>query len=406
MKVRLRLAVLTMLALLGAGSIALLVNAISFQDSTYKSPDAFQNAIFDELHVNRDVAEAYVKAHPEVLFDSSTNGAAAGSKVNSAFQRVQSRVQRDAINRSRFWTAIAICVLAVVAGVIGWLIAGRTLRPIRLITSRARAASATDLSVRVDLHGPADELKDLADTFDDMLDRLEHSFVAQRRFSAQVSHELRTPLAVVRSEADILLADAESDTTRATAENIKHATLRAERIVSALLALGRAESGRIDRSAIALDELVGDTVAEVLENRESQDIRFDLELHPASVVGDRALIDCIVRNLVDNAAWHNRTGGWVRVRVDADPGGATIEVANSTATDTTPQSATSSDPSGEHGIGLTVVAAAVTAHLGSFERDEREPGTWVMRVHLPRGDDATRGPGNASSSSAFVTDRA
>ncbi|MDQ1385057.1 MAG: hypothetical protein QOG65_2436 [Actinomycetota bacterium] len=400
MKVRLRLAVLMMLALLGAGSIALLVNAVTFQDSTYKSPNAFQNAIFDELHVDRNAAEAYVKAHPEVLFDPGANGSA----VNAAFQRVQSRLQRDAVNRSRFWTAIAICVLAVVAGLIGWLIAGRTLRPIRLITSRARAASATDLSVRVDLRGPADELKDLADTFDDMLDRLEHSFVAQRRFSAQVSHELRTPLAVVRSEADILLADAQSDTTRVTAENIKHATLRAERIVSALLAMGRAESGRIDRSVIALDELVGDTVAEVLENRESQDIRFDLELHPVSVVGDRALLDCLVRNLVDNAARHNHSGGWVRVRVDADPGGATVEIANSTESDIATRSATSSGPSGDHGIGLTVVAAAVAAHLGSFERDEGEPGTTVARVRLPPGDPASRGVRHASSS--FVTDRA
>jgi signal transduction histidine kinase len=400
-KVRLRLAVLMMLALLGAGSIALLVNAITFQDSTYKSPDAFQNAIFDELHVDRDVAEAYVKAHPEVLFDPGTNGSA----VNSAFQRVQSRVQRDAVNRSRLWTAIAICVLAVVAGLIGWLIAGRTLRPIRLITNRARAASANDLSVRVDLHGPDDELKDLADTFDDMLDRLEHSFVAQRRFSAQVSHELRTPLAVVRSEADILLADTDSDSTRATAENIKGATRRAERIVSALLALGRAESGRIDRSVIALDELVGDTVAEVLESQETQDIRFDLELHPASVVGDRALLDCLVRNLVDNAARHNHSGGWVRVRVDADAEGATIEIANSIAADTTPPSATRPEANGDHGIGLTVVAAAAAAHLGSFERDDREPGTVVARVHLPAGDAEARGPGS-SPSSAFVTDRA
>jgi signal transduction histidine kinase len=390
-----------MLALLGAGSIALLVNAVTFQDSTYKSPNAFQNAIFDELHVDRRAAEVYVKAHPEVLFDPGANG----SRVNSAFQRVQSRVQRDAVNRSRLWTAIAICVLAVAAGLVGWLIAGRTLRPIRLITSRARSASANDLSVRVDLRGPDDELKDLADTFDDMLDRLEHSFVAQRRFSAQVSHELRTPLAVVRSEADILLADAESDTTRSTAENIKHATLRAERIVSALLALGRAESGRIDRSVIALDELVGDTVAEVLENRETQDIRFDLELHPVSVVGDRALIDCLVRNLVDNAARHNRSGGWVRVRVDADHGGATIEIANSTATRTASASPKTADPSGDHGIGLTVVAAAVAAHLGSFERDEHQPGTAVARVRLPPGDAATRGLGHASSS-AFVTDRA
>ncbi len=362
MKIRFRLAALMMLALLGAGSIALVVNAIAFEDSTYKSPIAFTDALLAELHVDRATAEAYVKAHPEVIFEPGASAnTPTGTSVNTAFQNVQRRVQRDAVNRSRIWTAIAIGVLAIVVGLIGWLIAGRTLRPIRLITRRARSASAHDLTVRVDLEGPNDELKDLADTFDDMLDRLERSFVAQRRFSAQVSHELRTPLAVVRSEADILLADADSDATRATAENIKRASLRAERIISALLALGRAESGRIDASVIALDDLVGETVAEVLENREWHDIRFDVELHPVSVRGDRALLDCLVRNLVDNAARHNRAGGWVRVRVAADEVGvATIDIANSTDLH--------SGSVDGNGIGLTVVAAAAAAHNGCRRR--------------------------------------
>ena len=400
MKVRLRLAVLMTLALLGAGSIALLVNAITYQDSTYKSPIAFTDAIFAKLHVDRATAEAYVKAHPEVLFESTPGSATTpeGASVNKAFQSVQTRVQRNAVNRSRIWTAVAIGVLAVVAGLIGWLIAGRTLRPIRLITKRARSASANDLTMRVDLEGPNDELKDLADTFDDMLERLERSFVAQRRFSAQVSHELRTPLSVVRSEAEILIAEADNDATRATAENIKQATMRAERIISALLALGRAESGRIDHSVIALDELVGETVAEVLEHRQWRETRFDLELHPIAVRGDRALLDCLVRNLVDNAARHNRAGGWVRVRVDADDdGAATIEIANS--------SGPAREGARGHGIGLTVVAAAAAAHGGTFERDEHDPEAVVARVRLPAGD-ASPAAREAPASSAFVTDRA
>ena len=396
MKVRLRLALTMMVALLGAGSIALVVNAITFQDSTYKSPVAFTDALLAELHVDRNTAESYVKAHPEVIFaPDSTSQTPNGVSVNAAFQNVQRRVQRDAVNRSRIWTAIAVGVLAIVAGIVGWLIAGRTLRPIRLIAIRARSASAHDLTVRVDLQGPNDELKDLADTFDDMLDRLQQSFVAQRRFSAQVSHEIRTPLAIVRSEADMLLAQTDDDMTRATAENIKSATLRAERIIVALLALGRAESGQIDHSVFALDELIGDTVAEVLENRQWHDIRFDLELHPVALRGDPALVDCIVRNLVDNAARHNRPGGWVRIRVDTDHRGrASIEIANSTA----PEGGSVDG----HGIGLTVVGAAVDAHLGSLERDETDPEIVVVRIHLPTGETAARA--DASASSAFVTD--
>ncbi len=400
MKVRTRLALLMMLALLGAGSIALIVNAITFQNSTFKSPGAFQEAIFDELHVDRAVAEQYVKAHPEVLFEESPANSAV--PVNRAFQTVQSRAQRDAVRRSRIWTGVAICVLALVAGLIGWLIAGRTLRPIRLITARGRAASANHLPARVDIHGPNDKLKDLADTFDDMLDRLEHSFVAQRRFSAQVSHELRTPLAIVRSEADILVSDAETDATRAIAENIRNATARAERIISGLLALGRAESGRIDDAPVELDEIVGDTVAEVLEHSQWHDVRVELELHPVAVRGDRALLDCVVRNLVDNAARHNHVGGWVRIRVDADAAGrATLEVSNTAA-------ASRGAVDDGHGIGLTVVAAAVAAHGGTLDRDdqttEADGDIVVMRVVLPAGTEMRTGH-EALASSAFVTDR-
>ena len=398
MKVRTRLALLMMLALLCAGSVALLVNALTFQGSTYKSSTAFQAAIFDELHVDRGVAEAYVKAHPEVIFDSSTDTTPTGLSINHAFQQVQLRVQHDAIVRSRIWTAVALGLLAIVAGLIGWILAGRTLRPIRLITQRARSASANDLTARVDLHGPKDELKDLADTFDDMLERLEQSFIAQRRFSAQVSHELRTPLAVVRSEADMLLAVAENDATRATADNIKNATVRADRIVSGLLALGRAESGRIDHSVVALDEIVGDTVAVVLEQSQWQGVRVEVELHPVSVRGDRALIDCIVRNLVDNAARHNHLNGWVRIRVGADRAElATIEVSNSTDRE--------HGSVDGHGIGLTVVTAAVAAHGGTLEREDVDPETVVMRVQLPTAD-ASRSDDALVASSAFVTDRA
>src|SRR5262249_36234439 len=157
------------------------------------------------------------------------------------FQRAQRQLQSDAVRRSREWTAIALGVLLVLGGVAGWLLSERALRPIRLITSRARSANADDLSRRVAFDGPSDELKDLADTFDDMLGRLEHAFVAQRNFSSQVSHELRTPIAIARSEADNLLADPPTPSVRTSADNVRRAMVRADRIVTALLSLARAE---------------------------------------------------------------------------------------------------------------------------------------------------------------------
>ena len=173
--------------------------------------------------MTREQALAYIRVHPEVIFDArnAPGGTATQNRVNEAFRKVQRQVQQDAVNRARLCTIVFIGVLSLAMGVIGWMVAGSMLRPLRLITARARSASASDLSNRVALAGPDDELKQLADTFDDMLDRLEQSFIAQRRFSAQVSHELRSPLALVRNEVELLLADADDEAVASSLRSIR-----------------------------------------------------------------------------------------------------------------------------------------------------------------------------------------
>jgi signal transduction histidine kinase len=271
----------------------------------------------------------------------------------------------------------------VVTGVIGWVIAGRLLRPVRLITQRAQSASELDLASRVALDGPDDEMKHLADTFDQMLGRLERSFVAQRSFSAQVSHELRTPLAVILSEVD-LLRPSVYGAQRDAVDQIRTAALRAERLIGALLVLSRTESGHLDHDVVRLDELVGDVVGQMVVGPPWTALRVDVELHPASIVGDRALLESLVTNLVDNAGRHNGGAGWVRVRVLSDTERVVLEVANSVSP--VPPNASGADAGKTAGnrVGLTVVTAIVAAHSGDVEQGSAAPSEYVVRVALRR----------------------
>jgi signal transduction histidine kinase len=379
MTFRSRLAALMAIGLLLVGTIALVVNVVTYQNSVYQTPDDMQDELLAEMGVSREVAMAYIREHPEVVLNGSDQVGPDGRSVNEVFRQVQRDAQHDAVVRSRVLLGIAIGILAIAAGLIGWLIAGRALKPVRLITARARTASAEDLGARVALDHPPDEIKALADTFDSMLDRLETSFAAQRRFSAQVSHELRTPLAVIRSEADVALADlATGSELRPPLESIRAAALRAERTTATLLALARSESGHLSRQRVDLDELVGEILAEAVEAEQWRDLQVDAELQGARIVGDPALIESLVRNLVDNAARHNRPGGWVRVRVSERGAGpaalAVLEVANSRRPDADP---------GAAGIGLTLVSAIVEAHDGRLETSVTDAGTVLVAAGLP-----------------------
>ncbi len=309
---------------------------------------------------------------------------------------VQADIRNEVVHESLEGSLIALGLMLLVSIGVGWLVAGRALRPVEELTSRARELSQNNLHERLALEGPNDELKELADTLDAMLGRLETAFETQRRFSANVSHELRTPLSVIRGEADLLLAA--SDVTQREqrfADSVIDASARTEALLDSLLALARSESTMKNRTRVDLADLTGDVVAERIEAADRRGITVDLDVSTAEVEGDRWLLERLVANLIDNAIRHNHTDGWLRAEVDVaeTPGGRMMALVCVTNTGEvlTPgqveqilepfQRADRNRPG--YGLGMTIVQAVVRAHRGELVVEPRDGGGLVTTVLLP-----------------------
>ena len=255
---------------------------------------------------------------------------AGGRETVAAFMRtVQDQVVSQLLHGL---TGVAFSALAVAAAVsvgLGWLIAGRMLRPLQEIAVVARRASASTLHERIAMQGPSDELRELADTFDAMLARLEAAFQAQREFVANASHELRTPLAIMRTEVEVTLADpqASSAELRRMAATVRTAIARSEDIIDKLLVL--ADSGElVDTETVALEALVAEVISRQTPAAEARGLSFALDLQAAPVQGDRALLERLVDNLVGNAVRYASADSVVAVAVGRRPDGALLRVAN------------------------------------------------------------------------------
>jgi signal transduction histidine kinase len=275
---------------------------------------------------------------------------------------------------------------------VGWWLAGRSLAPVRGITATARELSEDDLSARVNLAGPDDEIKELADTFDAMLDRIENAFEAYRNFAAVASHELRTPLSVIRVEADNALAEPGSDPEhRKMAGTIQHAVERAESMIEQLMALTRSRSGVLETAPVDLAEVVGEVVGELAPAASAAGLRLDLDLGDADIRGDRVLLRVLADNLVRNAIVHNQPGGWVRVAVGTAAGRAMVSVVNSgrrylpedVARMLVPFERVGSDRTRGSGLGLPAAQAIVEAHHGSLSATPPREGGLEVVVSLP-----------------------
>jgi signal transduction histidine kinase len=313
----------------------------------------------------------------------------------------QHEIARDALARLRTQYAIALAAMTGLSVLLGWGVAGRVLRPLQRITATAQRVSQDNLDERIGLEGPRDELKELADTFDGMLERLSGAFASQRRFVANASHELRTPLTVIRTELEVTLADPNATTGefRTMAETVRDATLETERLIQALLTLARSEGGAARRDALDLADAARLALAQTGPEAAARHLDVRPTLDPAPVRGDRRLLERLVANLVENAVGHNREGGTVEVRTSRAAGRSTVELRNDG--EVIPPEALSAllepfqrldrgargDGVGL-GLGLSIVRSVAEAHGGSVELRARPSGGLVVRVSLPERDGA------------------
>jgi len=285
--------------------------------------------------------------------------------------------------------------MAVASGGLGWIVSGRVLRPVRTITETAKRASEQHLGERLALNGPKDELKELADTFDEMLERLDAAFASQKRFVANASHELRTPLTVMRTAIDVTLAK----TTRtpeqleAMAEKVRRSIDRAEQTIDGLLTLAISDQGQVGMEHVDLAtaaEDVLDTASPVIEEL---GLQVETELNPAGTAGDRFLLDRMISNLIDNSIRHNHPGGWIRIRTGSMNGSAFFEVANNgpfVADDVIPslfepfgRAEARVNPRTGVGIGLSIVDSIAIAHSASVIARSQSEGGLDISVTLP-----------------------
>jgi signal transduction histidine kinase len=293
--------------------------------------------------------------------------------------------------------AIALAVIAVAAAAIGWLIAGRVLRPLRTITAAARRISASSLHERLALQGPHDELKELADTLDSLFARLEASFDAQRRFAANASHELRTPLTRERTLLQVTLADpaATTGTWQAVSRDLLASNAEQEHLIEALLTLASSEAGPGEREPADLAAITSEALAAVRPAISRIGLHVRADIQPAALDGDPLLVQQLAANLIDNAVRHNIPGGDIQITTGTSQAGAVLSVTNSGQVIPSAEVDRLFQPfqrlgprparrDGGHGLGLSIVRAIATAHGATIAAQPRPGGGLAIDVTFPR----------------------
>lgn len=361
------------------------------------------------------VARGLVQPNPNtpwcVLPPDGSTGEQLHEAVSLCLQKQRDLALEDLLRRSLF----ALLGLSIIAFAFGYAMAGRVLSPLGRITRTARRVAGSDLSRRIELDGPDDELKELADTFDDMLERLERAFTAQQRFVANASHELRTPLAINRTLLEVHLSDPGAPVElRELGKTLLATNERSEQLVEGLLLLARSDNQIVERKPVDLAEVASRAIDQVRGEAEEKGVELRVRTEPTVVQGNGVLLERIALNLAQNAVRYNvpkeeaqrealpnkggggrREGGWVEVTTGVEHGQAVLVVAN-----TGPvvpayeidnlfepfrrlrQERTGSDRG--VGLGLSIARSVARAHGGHITAEPRAGGGLVMRVTLPR----------------------
>ncbi len=318
--------------------------------------------------------------------DAFDAGAASGSQAQ----------RQRALGQLLVFSLVGLAVMTVASGGLGWFMSGRVLRPVRVIAETARRASEQHLGERLALTGAKDELKELADTFDGMLERLDAAFATQRRFVANASHELRTPLTAMRTAIDVTLAKPSPTARQLTdmAVRVRRSVDRAETMIEALLTLAVSDQGKLSTEFTDLATWAEDAIDAAGPEIERLDLHLDTELDPAETAGDPQLLERMIWNLVDNAVRHNEPGGWIRLRTGSRDTAVFLEIANSgphVPDDAMPslfepfrRMEARTDVRDGVGLGLSIARSVVTAHHATFTARSQPAGGLDITVLIPR----------------------
>ena len=319
------------------------------------------------------------------------------SQLGGLLARVQVHQHGVDLHQLLVQSGIALALMVLVSVALGWVVAGRVLLPLRMITARTREITEASLHERLALDGPADELRELADTIDGLLARLEAAFEAQRQFVANASHELRTPLAIMRTRLDVAIAKPEGvpAQTQALDAGLRKDLDRADRLLESFLALARAQSGTLtDRSEVSLDRIVLDALA--AQRDRIVELRLDVQtaLAPALVAGSETLLARMVENVIENAVRHNQPRGFITAACEQRGGAARLVVESGgplldervVAQLAQPFRRLGVERTGSrngHGLGLSIVAAIAAAHGGTLELHARPQGGLRVEIDVP-----------------------
>ncbi|WP_433131169.1 sensor histidine kinase [Micromonospora sp. CA-240977] len=310
--------------------------------------------------------------------------------------RLRGEVIFDLLTRA----ALALLVVTALAGLTGWLVAGRILRPIRTISGTANRLSAENLSERIPVRPPADELAALAATINGMLDRIQHGIAerdrvlnSQRLFVANAAHELRTPLTTMRTAIDVTL-DGKPDRTElvAMADDIAIAVETTQRTLDGLLVLARSQAGPLRRTPVDLAQVAAAALADAADRAAYGAVTLQADLRPATASGEPVLLERMAGNLLENALRYNHASGDVTVASGTTNGHAFLRVVNTGPLVTPEEERRLFEPfvrgagNGTRGagLGLSIVRAVVTAHGGEISSTARPTGGMDIAVHLPQ----------------------